>query len=197
MRRSALIAGLALAISLAACGGSDPDPTATEPTATEPTATEPTATEPMDSEPVAVTAIDYAYEGIPAEVDGSVSFTFTNASEGEVHEMVVIKLPDDEERPITELLALPEEDQEAMLAGLQAVTIAMPGEAGFDAVGELSFSEPGRYAVLCAIQVGADPEEYMAESQRMRDAGEEGPVMLENAGPPHFTQGMFAEFVIN
>lgn len=196
MRRSALIAGTVLALTLTACGGSDPtDP---EPTATEPTgdaSVDPS--EPMESEPVAVTAVDYAYEGIPAEVDGSVSFTFTNASEGEVHEMVVLKLPDDEDRPITDLLALPEEEQEGLLAGLQAVSIAGPGETGFDAVGELSFSGPGRYAVICAIQVGADPGEYMAELQRMQEAGEEGPVMLEDAGPPHFTQGMFAEFVIN
>lgn len=69
------------------------------------------------------------------------------------------------------------------------VIIAKPGEAGELAVGDGTFSEPGLYAVACFIPTGVDPDAYFTASE----ANPEGPPDIPNAGPPHATQGMYAE----
>jgi hypothetical protein len=71
------------------------------------------------------------------------------------------------------------------------VALAPPGEDGMFVVGDGTITEPGRYAVICAIPVGADPEEFMAAAAEASS----GPPQVEG-GPPHFTQGMYAELVV-
>lgn len=126
-------------------------------------------------EQVDVTAIDYAFEGIPTTVPaGVVNFEFTNQSaRQEFHELVLFRINDDVTESVQDLLALPEE--EAMTKVTEAGgTGAEPGGSEYT-VTEL---EPGRYGAVCFVPTGAS---------------EENP---EGTGPPHFMQGMVVEFTV-
>ena len=126
-------------------------------------------------EQVDVTGVDYAFEGLDGSIPaGATSFEFTNDTEnGEFHELVVFRKNDDTTESIQELLELPQE--EAMTKVTEAGgTFAEPGDSEYF-VTEL---EPGDYAAVCFIPVGASPE------------NEEG------NGPPHFVQGMVTEFTV-
>lgn len=68
------------------------------------------------------------------------------------------------------------------------MVIAPPGDSGFAVEGTGVLSEPGRYAVICAIPTGADPDEYLAAAAE----SEGGPPQVAG-GPPHLAMGMFAE----
>jgi hypothetical protein len=124
--------------------------------------------ESCDVNAIAVTAIDYGYEGLPEELDGGLtSFALTNDG-GEAHEMVLMKRADGATESLDELLALPEEEA---LAKMQFTGVAFgdPGSTSYVTID----LEPGTYFVVCFIPVGG---------------GEEG--------APHFTQGMSAEFTV-
>ncbi len=185
-----LLAGLLLA---AACG-SDADDAASGPSSTTQDATATTiaapTTEAMSAE-VAITAVDYTFDGIPDSADVGTSFSFTNASEGEVHELVLVRLDDGDERPLDELLALAPAEQEE-LGTTVGVNVAFPGTEGETVFGELSMDEPGRYIALCAIPQGADPDAYRAAAE----ASTGGPVEVEGTGPPHLVLGMVKEFTV-
>lgn len=209
------IAGV-LALSLAACGGDDDDDASdttaaaaaetTEPAAetTEPAAdtTQPPTSEHADHQTVAVDGIDYGYENLPDEVPAGTMLSFTNTSDKEAHELVAFLLPEEETRPVSELMELPPDELFAMFTGEPAmVLIAGPGEEGMAVVGDGTLTEPGRYLIACAIPIGADPAEIMAppSSDPAASAPEgsepSGPPEAEG-GPPHFTAGMYGELVV-
>ena len=143
---------------------------------------------------IGVTAQDYEFEGVPELVAPGAEFTLTNASEAEVHEMIVVGIPADETRTLEELLELPEEETADF--PFQGVLVALPGdEAVSPETGESSItvSEPGRYAVVCFIPQGADPavvEEAMASGEES-----EGPPDMGD-GTPHAFLGMATEFTV-
>jgi len=142
---------------------------------------------------IEITGEDYSFAGVPELVAPGAELTFTNASGVEFHEMVVLKVADGEERTLDELLALPEEESDALVE-FQGVLVALPEEDGVDPEGggtSIEVTEPGRYAVLCFIPQGADPavvEEAMA-------GGGEGPPDLGD-GTPHALLGMAGEFEV-
>ncbi|MGD9890727.1 MAG: hypothetical protein AB7U18_05470, partial [Dehalococcoidia bacterium] len=114
-----------------------------------------------------------------------------NASEVEVHELVALRIDDDETRSVEELLQLPE-DEPAGVAEMPAmVLIAPPASEGFAVVEDGTFREPGRYLLACAIPTGADPEAYLAAAAEATDV----PPQVEG-GPPHFVLGMFAQVIV-
>ncbi len=207
--RTAVAALLATSLLLAACGDDDEDATtdtdATEETteATDaPETSETTEASPIDDASdggvedgvLEVTMVDFAYEGLPESVPAGTRLTVVNDSEAELHELLVFRLPDDETRSIEELIALPEEEANAVLgdAGPVAVLLAPPGGEQIDAVGDGTLAEPGRYAVFCAIPTGVDPQAYLDAPPT-----EEGPPEVPGAdGPPHFTHGMFADLTV-
>ena len=205
--RAAVATLLATSLLLAACGDDDDaDATDTETTeeATEATdAVETTTTEesPIDDASggvedgvLEVTMVDFAYEGLPESVPAGTRLTVVNDSEAELHELLAFKLPDDETRSIEELIALPEEEANAVLgdAGPVAVLLAPPGGEQIDAVGDGTLTDPGRYAIFCAIPTGVDPQAYLDAPPT-----EEGPPEVPGAdGPPHFTHGMFADLIV-
>ncbi len=195
------IVGAALALSLAACGGDDDDATPAT-TAAAATATTVAATPdstgttmdhssmPMDHPMVAIDAIDYRFDGMPTDIKVGTTFSFKNTSTKEFHEMVAIRIPDSEKRSVQELTQLTQEQTDAIFANVEPafVFVAPPGEDGMPVVGDGTITEPGRYAVICSIPIGADPatvmEAMQSESSTPPDLGD---------GPPHFTAGMFAE----
>lgn len=105
------------------------------------------ATEPLEgAEVVPVTAVDFAFEGLPAEVPaGAVSFELTNEGES-AHEMVMFKLGEGVD--LDALLAAEEEPSEEEAQDVGS-TFAPPGEGG--AYLNAEDLEPGTYAVVCFI----------------------------------------------
>ena len=119
------------------------------------------------------------------------TFTLVNVSSVEVHELVAMRLTDDETRPAAELIQLPQEELFGITAGPpRMVLIAPPGAGSMPELGDGSFTEPGRYLLLCFIPAGADPEAFLAAA-----AATDGPPQVAG-GPPHFVLGMFAEVIV-
>lgn len=104
------------------------------------------ATEPLEgAQVIEVSAVDFAFEGIPAEVPaGPTSFRLANDGEA-AHEMFMARLGDGVD--LDELLASDEEpsDEQAQDVGS---TFASPGDSAFLNVEDLT---AGTYAVLCFI----------------------------------------------
>lgn len=183
MRTKLLLTALVLLSPLAACGDDDDGATAATTTSTTGGAT------------IEVTAVDYAYEQLPSEVAVGTAVVLHNASESEVHELVGWLLPADEKRRPEELMALPEEEIGALLAGPPDIgLVALPGEDGNIVSGDGTFAEPGRYLVFCAIPTGATTADVQAA---LADAEQsDGPPEIPG-GPPHFTAGMFGEVEVS
>ncbi|MBW3664181.1 MAG: hypothetical protein KY469_13865 [Actinobacteria bacterium] len=194
--RAAAIA-LTGALALTACGGDDDttdDPT--DATTAEPTgaATDADAA----GEVTTVTAVNYAYPDAPAEVAAGTTIVLQNDSEDEVHEIIALRIDDDETRPLEELLQLPPEEQET-LATFTGVALAPPGASSTALPAPpLTLTEPGRYLFACFIPTGAPPDEVMAAVQAFLEAGapEDGGPEYPETGPPHVTQGMAAEVTV-
>lgn len=188
--RLALLAG-AVVLSAAAC--SDDDDTVTSAGADEVTTTSTTEHEESEHDDVEVTLVDYAFEGLPERVDAGTRLTIANDAPAELHELVAIRLPDDEERSVEALLQLPEAELGPLLGAgpPAAVLLAPPGGEQIAAVGDGTLREPGRYLVMCAIPTGVAPDVYLAAAAA---SGGEKPEV--EGGPPHFVHGMAAELVV-
>lgn len=141
-----------------------------------------------------VTAVDYRYEDLPKTVKAGTTLTLKNESAKELHEMVIIRLPDNEKRSVDELAKLPESELEGLFTGPPAaVLIRPPGDAAeIKALGDGKLTEKGRYVVFCAVPTGADPAEYL----KAAEAAQGGPPQVAG-GPPHLTQGMYGEITVN
>ena len=157
----------AMAVVAAACGGGDDTKT--------------------------VTAADYSFQNLPKEVDAGTTLKLENKSTKELHEMVLIRIPDSETRPMSDLVKLPESELDRIFAGEPAMVLLRPPGSGeqINAVGDGKITEKGRYAVICAIPTGADPAAYLAAAQ----SSQGGPPNVPG-GAPHFTQGMFGEIKV-
>ena len=120
------------------------------------------AHEGCDLEAVDITAVEYAFEGVPAELPaGRISFALENTGVEE-HEMVLFRRNDDATETFEELSELGEEE---MMAKVAFTGVAFGGP---DTTSHVVLDlEPGTYFLSCFIPVGG---------------GEEG--------PPHFMQGM-------
>lgn len=127
------------------------------------------AVEACEFESVPVSGIDYAFEGVPATIEaGTVAFAFTNESDAEEHELILLRKGDGVTMSFQEILELPEE--EAMTnAEFVGATFAPPGGEG----STLAELEAGDYAMVCFIPVGGAED-----------------------GPPHFAEGMIQEFAV-
>lgn len=197
---------LALLLLLTGCGSDDAasdtadaasdtaDPTEeAAPTATEEaaaTATEEAAAEAGDT--LELTAVDYAYDGVPGEVSAGTQLALVGAPDAEPHEAVVFRLAEDETRSAQEILAEggPDAPPPGEFAG---VLIAPPGGApGFAPEGPVVLDQPGRYLLVCFIPVGTTPDAFAALAEGGGTAAD-----LPATGPPHFTQGMAAELTVD
>ena len=101
-----------------------------------------------DGSAIAVTAVDYRYDGLPDRVPAGSRLALHNASTTEAHRLVAVRLDDGDERTVDELAAL---DPAEVVVDPVADLLAGPG--GGDG-GEVTLTEPGRYLVLCTLPVG-------------------------------------------
>ncbi len=118
-----------------------------------------------------VTGVDYAFEGLPAEIDaGRVAIRFTNeTAAAEPHELVLFRRNEGTTESVTDLMALPPDQIMAKVTMAGVVFVEEPGAAS-TLIADL---EPGEYVALCMIPVGG---------------GEEG--------EPHALHGMVAELTV-
>lgn len=190
----AVAAAAVMALLVTGCGDDD-DEGATEDPGTTPSLPSDveeeaeTADGDESAEAVEVTAVDYAFQGLPETAAPGTVLTIVNESEKELHELVAFRLADDETRSVEDLLALPEGEFDP---GRPAtVLLAPPGGEQIDAVGDGTLADPGRYAIICFIPTGADPAAYLEAAQETQ----EGPPQVAG-GPPHFTAGMYSELLV-
>ena len=121
-----------------------------------------------------VTTVDYAFEGIPEQVaPGVVGFNITNEGT-EFHELLLFRKNADTAQSFDEIFAMEQEEAQALVTEVGASFMAPGASAG----GLYDMTEPGEYAAVCFIPVGTVDIE------------------AEVDGPPHFTQGMKAEFTV-
>lgn len=207
LRRRILVIAATAGLVLAGCSDDD-DAAADDPpveVADESTTTSPgdapdettdapdEADEADEAETLEVTMVDFAFSGLPEEVPAGTRLTVANEAESELHELVAFRLPDDEERPLDELVQMPPGELEALLGQPVTVLLAAPGGEMIPAVGDGTLAEPGRYAITCFIPTGVEPSVYMEAAQQ----SQEGPPEIEGAGPPHVVHGMYAELTVS
>jgi len=131
------------------------------------------AGENCDVETLDVTATEFEYDGVPAELTtGYHVVDFTNEGE-EQHEMFTFMINDGVTESLDEIFALPEEEIFSKITPVNAV-FATPGTSE---MGSWNLASPGSYAAICFIPVGS-----------VGDA--------EGDGPPHFVEGMIHEFTV-
>lgn len=187
--RTTRLAGAAGALllattALAACGDDDDDATATT--------TSTTTTAAVDDGPVEIVAVDYAYEDVPESIAAGTQLTLRNDSDAEIHELVAFRLPDGDDRSIDDIAKLPPGELMALMGGEPAtVLLAPPGGEVIPAVGDGTLADAGRYAIICVIPTGADPDEYLKAAAE----SEGGPPEVDG-GPPHIANGMYAELIV-
>lgn len=179
------LATVVLGAALAGCLGND---AAAQDDAGRTPSGDPDAPQAMTQE---VVGVDYGFTGLPDEpLAAGTELEFRNDSDVEFHEMVVLRLADDEDRTVDELLELP--DDEAMSAmAFVGVAVAGPGQAGEVVDGDVTLADPGRYVLTCFIPQGADPD-VVAEAM---GGASEGPPDLGD-GMPHAFAGMVREVVV-
>ncbi len=133
-----------------------------------------------------VTGVDYAFAGIPDQVDAGTVLGFRNNG-NEVHEMVVVRINDDVAQTLPELLALPQEEAMELVQQVGRA-IADPGE---DAEETVTLAEAGNYGMICFIPIGTTsvPEGTPPPSGAPVPSG-------VGSGPPHFTVGMIKQFTV-
>jgi len=185
--RSAAVAGVLVASLLGgglltACGsdadaGADPTETTAAPSTTA-----------TRTRTVVVSATDYAFQSLPDEIPAGTRLQLENDSAVEIHELVAIRVPDGDDRPVEDLLRDPALETMAPAA----VLVTPPGGEQIPAVGDGTLTEPGRYLVICTIPTGVDPQVFLEAAQ----AAGGGKPEIPNAGAPHLAHGMFAELTV-
>ena len=208
-RRAALSAVcLATVVSFSACGSDDdsatetPDATAApaDTTAAADDTTVPADTTAADDtavtsvgddvagETIVVTAVDYRFEGLPETVPAGTKISLVNEG-NEPHEFVAMRIPDEETRPVEELVQLSEADLGAVFGDAEPATVILAATGQTDVpgavVGDGTLTEPGRYAIVCFLPTGSD--DSILESEGPPPAGET---------PPHAAHGMVAELTV-
>lgn len=192
--RAGLMA-VALIAGVTACGSDNSRTKAagdTKPAAATSTSTTSTTAVPR-SGTIAVTAKDYKFEGVPPVVASGATFTFHNASSTHMHEMVAVKIPATEHRSLAVLTQLSHAELVAALGRPPKFAFLQPpGGPLIKAVGDGTITEPGRYLLICSVQLDVTPAQYFkALAQHPGEAPE-----IPGGGAPHYTQGMYAEITV-
>ena len=131
------------------------------------------------TEKAEVTASEYKFEGVPDSFDaGTAGILLTNGG-NEAHEMAIMRKDEGVTQTWDEILALPEEEAEALVVQVGGGFAPTKGSKGLSIV-ELV---PGDYVVLCFVPTGTS-------------VGADG-TFTEGTGVPHFMGGMKEEFTVS
>jgi len=124
-------------------------------------------------EKLEITAVDYAFTGLPAELPaGDVFLKMTNATtHGEAHEIGIAKKKDGVTETWDEILAMGEDESDALLEFVGGGFAPEEGDIGYVFLQDL---QPGDYLAACFVPVGG-----------------------EDDGKPHFMEGMKHEFTVS
>lgn len=126
-----------------------------------------------------VTATEYAFEGMPAEVEaGLIAVKLTNEGQ-EAHELGVVRRLEGTTEAWDELLQMPWEELDVKVEFLGSGFAPTTGSAGYAFI---DTSAGGEYAALCFVPTGTV----------MTAEGE----TTDGSGPPHAMQGMIHEFSV-
>ena len=126
-----------------------------------------------------VTASEYEFEGVPDEFDtGTAAILLTNEGD-EAHEMAIMRKAEGVTQSWDEILALPQEEGEALVVQVGGTFAPRKGTQGLAIVDLVA----GDYAVLCFVPTGTT----------MTADGE----VTEGTGVPHFMGGMLEEFTVS
>lgn len=143
----------------------DPDYTAADAAVTE------AVLDDCDQEPLQVDAGDYAFDGLPVELDPSrVVIELTNSSATEVHELSLLRKNDDIDATFEELFELLD-DEATQAVSPFGTTIVGPGATTF----LVSDLPPGEYLAACFLPVDS---------------------LTGNGGDPHVARGMYRTFTV-
>ena len=136
-----------------------------------------------------VTLTDFSFGELPDEVPAGTRLQIENRSSSELHELVAVRLADDDDREVSEIVQ--DGIEEVLSSGPPAaVILEAPGGEPITAVGDGVLHEPGRYLLVCTIPTGADPAEYLDAS-----AASGGRPQVDG-GEPHFAHGMIDDLVV-
>ncbi|MEX2553631.1 MAG: hypothetical protein WD627_11605 [Actinomycetota bacterium] len=137
-----------------------------------------------DWEQVDVVASEYKFDGVPATMPAGVtSFEFDNNGT-EQHEMVIFRKKDGDTMSFDQILAIEDEAEVETHVDFVGATFGEPNDP--EDLYAISDVKPGDYVMVCFVPVGSTPEAVEAA-----EAANE-----EIEGPPHFQQGMKAEFKV-
>ena len=177
-----------------ACGDDDAAEPLTTETTTEPRAEASTTTHAGHDGPreYEVALSDFSFSGLPDSIAAGSTLRVVNDAPSELHELVAFRIPDDEVRTVDELVGLPPEEMMATLGAPVMVLLAAPGAEQITAVGDGTLAEPGRYALICTIPTGVDPDTYLQAAAASNGAPPQVP-----GGPPHLAHGMFTEVEVS
>lgn len=192
-RYAALPVAALVALVPLACGDDDAEPLTTEST-TAPRSQESTTTHAGHDDPreYEVTLSDFSFAGLPETIAAGSTLRVVNDAPSELHELVAFRIPDDEDRSVEELVTLPPGEMMSTLGAPVMVLLAAPGAEQITAVGNGTLAEPGRYALICTIPTGVDPDTYL---QAAAASGGAPPQVA--GGPPHLAHGMFTEVEVS
>jgi hypothetical protein len=124
-----------------------------------------------------VTASEYAFAGLPDELEaGTVSFELANDGT-ELHELQLFRRNDGVTEPVEELLALPEEQVMSKVTPVGSGAFAPPGESSYMVVD----LDAGDYIALCFVPTGTTSEDQPPAPD----------------APPHIAHGMVAELAVS
>ena len=125
-----------------------------------------------------VTAEEFTFTGMPDELDaGRAAILLTNKG-AEAHEMAIMRKADGVEQSWEEILALPQEEAEALVVQVGGAFAPRKDTKGLAVVDLV----PGDYVVACFVPGGTS----------MTADG----TVTEGTGQPHFMSGMLEEFTV-
>jgi hypothetical protein len=150
---------------------------------------------------VQIEAFDYGYSGFDVEIVAGDAIELFNRSEVEFHNLVVIRLDDDDSRTVGEIAEIAPEGSknpgshgvvEFVGAGRTLVSIgqmdAAPGEDALN--GRIRLQRSGRYMALDTVAKGADP----LTVRKFVDT--RAATFLVAGGPLGYQHGMIVEFFV-
>ena len=139
---------------------------------------------PTTGDAITVTGVEYAYQGIPEGARAGTVVSFVNGG-NEVHEIVAVRRNEGVTTTLEELLAMPDTESEKFVTFL-GVAVATPGQTAPETI---TLDQPGGYIFVCFIPVGTTALPSLAPGASPNES-------LLPDGPPHFVQGMVAEFSV-